>query len=174
MSTSRDHILEHLIKHELANLRRFFSTKAPASDVNDLVQQTMLGFVERRDQIVGSERAYLMGIARFQLLRHYTSKWRTSAAPFDSAIHTARDVGPTFSSLLDSRTRLQQALHQLPLDHQIAFELRHGHELPLEDVAAAVGVSLATVKRYLSAAEAKLRALLGEAADHAGADYAKG
>lgn len=172
MTTSRDHILEHLIKHELANLRRFFATKAPPSDVHDLVQQTMLGFVERREHIVGSERAYLMGIARFQLLRHYNK--RRNSTPFDSAMHTALDVGPTFSTLLDSRTRLQQALHQLPLDHQIAFELRHGEELPLEEVASAVGVSLATVKRYLTAAEAKLRALLGDAADHAGADYAKG
>lgn len=172
MTTSREYLLEHLINNELAKLRRFFATKVPGADVNDLVQQTMLAFVERRDQIVGSERAYLMGIARYQVLRHYNG--RRQSTPFDSALHTALDVGPTFSTLLDSRTRLFQALHQLPLDHQIAFELRHGEELPLGDVAEAIGVSLATVKRYLASAETRLRELLGDAADHAGADYAKG
>ena len=65
MTTSREYLLEHLINNELAKLRRFFATKVPGADVNDLVQQTMLAFVERRDQIVGSERAYLMGIARY-------------------------------------------------------------------------------------------------------------
>jgi RNA polymerase sigma-70 factor (ECF subfamily) len=172
MTTPRDLLLEHLIKNELVKLRRFFATKVPPGDVHDLVQQTMLAFVERRDQITGSERAYLMGIARFQVLRHYDK--RRSATQFDSALHTALDVGATFSSMLDSRTRLQRALHQLPVDQQIAFELRHGEELPLDEVAQAIGVSLATVKRYLTAAESKLRELLGDDAEHAGAEYAKG
>lgn len=172
MTMSRDQQLEQLIKNDLGRLRRFFATKVPPADVLDLVQQTMLAFVERRDQITVSERAYLMGIARKQVLRHY-DKQRPSTE-FDSTIHTVLDVGPTFSSLLDSRTRLLRALHQLPTDHQMAFEFRHGDEMQLEEVAAALGVSLATAKRHIKAAEDKLRDLLGDEADHAGAEYAKG
>ncbi len=160
MTPSREQTIEHLITHELKRLRRFFETKVPPGEVQDLVQQTMLAFVEKRDTITGSERAYLMGIARFQVLRHYDA--RRASTPFDSTLHTALDVAPTFSTLLDARTRLGEALHELPLDHQIAFELRHVEELPLMEVAEAVGVSLATVKRYLAAAETKLRDLLGQ------------
>ncbi|MBK8219367.1 MAG: hypothetical protein IPK71_37060 [Myxococcales bacterium] len=53
----------------------------------------------------------------------------------------------------------------------MAFELRHGEELSLEETAAALDVSLATVKRYLSAAEDKLRVILGDEAAHAAAEY---
>jgi len=70
------------------------------------------------------------------------------------------DVGPTFSSRLDRRTQLLKALQALPLDHQIALELRHGEGQSLEEVAESVGVSLATVKRYLAAGEERLRAEL--------------
>lgn len=159
MTATTDRVLEELIRNEWPKLRRFFRTKVADADVLDLVQQTMLGFVEGRSRATAGERAYLWGIARFQVLKHY-EKHRPST-PFDSTLHTAMELGPSLSSRLDSRTRLLRALHTLPVDHQIAFELRHGEELPLEEVAAAIGVSLATVKRYLTAAEDKMRAQLG-------------
>ena len=171
MTATKDRVLEELIRNEWPKLRRFFRTKVADADVLDLVQQTMLGFVEGRARATGGERAYLWGIARLQVLKHY-DKHRAST-PFDSALHTAMDLGPTFSSRLDGRTRLLRALHTLPVDHQMAFELRHGEELPLEEVAAAIGVSLATVKRYLTAAEGKLRAELGAEASGARDAYTK-
>ena len=159
MTATRDMVLESLIRDEWPKLRRFFRTKVADADVLDLVQQTMLGFVEGRARATAGERAYLWGIARFQVLKHYEK--HRPAMPFDSSLHTALQLGPSLSSRLDGRTRLLRALHTLPVDHQIAFELRHGEELPLEEVAAAIGVSLATVKRYLAAAEEKMRAELG-------------
>lgn len=167
--TERDAVLEKLIASELPNLRRFFATKVPQSEVLDLVQQTMLAFVEGRDRITGNERAYLRGIARFQVCKFY-EKRKTSVA-FDSTVHTATQIDRTLSTQLDERTRLLRALHELPLDQQIAFEMRHGEEMQLEDVAQVVGVSLATVKRYLSAAESKLKETLGEDASASGAAY---
>ncbi|MCY0989484.1 hypothetical protein OV203_20255 [Nannocystis sp. ILAH1] len=47
-----------------------------------------------------------------------------------------------------------------PLEQQLAFELRHGEDLQLEEVARAMEVSLATVKRYLKSALETLRSLL--------------
>lgn len=169
MASQRDAILERLIQTEWPRLRRFFHTKVPDSDVLDLVQQTMLAFVEGRAAATGSEKAYLWGIARKQVLKHY-ERHKPSVA-FESALHTALDVGPSLSSRLDDRNRLLRALHALPLDHQIAFELRHGEELPLEEVASALDVSLATVKRYLASAQAKLRDLLDCDPEHLSDDY---
>ena len=137
MTTTTNRVLEDLIRNEWPKLRRFFRTKVADADVLDLVQQTMLAFVEGRSRATSGERAYLWGIARFQVLKHY-EKHRAST-PFDSTLHTAMELGPSLSSRLDGRTRLLRALHTLPVDHQMAFELRHGEELPLEEVAAAIG-----------------------------------
>ncbi len=158
-TTDRNEVLDRLISDQWPKLRRFFRTKVPDADVLDLVQATMLAFWEGRSRVTGSERAYLWGIARLQVLKHYERL--RPATPFDSSVHTAMDLGPSLSSRLDRRTRLLQALHILPADHQMAFELRHGEELSLEEVADAIGVSLATVKRYLAAAQEKLLGTLG-------------
>ncbi len=161
MSSKRDTILEGLIKNEWPKLRKFFRTKVPEGDVLDLVQNTMLAYVEGSGpREPGAERAYLWGIARKQVLKHY-EKHRRSSQPFDSTIHTAMDLGPSLSSRLDRRNQLVAALHTLPADHQMALELRHGEDLKLEEVAEALEVSLATAKRYLSAAEEKMREALG-------------
>ena len=158
MNTERDRVLEALIRDEWPKLARFFRTKVPDAELMDLVQQTMLGFVEGRERVQGEERAYLWGIARKQVLKLYGRK--RPSLPFDSSLHSAMDVGPTLSTQLDRRTGLLRALHQLPLDHQMAFELRYGEELPLDDVAKALEVSLATAKRYITAAQERLRELL--------------
>jgi len=157
--TEDERMLEDLIREEWPKLRRFFYTKVPESEILDLVQQTMLAFVEGKDRIKGSPRAYLRGIAHFQVLKLYEK--RRASSPFDSAIHTALDVGPTFSSRLDTRSKVVKALHLLPLAHQTAFELRYFEELSLEEVASALDVSLATAKRYIAAAETKVREALG-------------
>jgi RNA polymerase sigma factor (sigma-70 family) len=172
MTHQRDAILEGLIKNEWPKLRKFFRTKVPEGDVLDLVQNTMLAFVENGGpREAGNERAYLWGIARKQVLKHY-EKHRRQSQPFDSTLHTALDLGPSLSSKLDRRNQLVAALHTLPADHQMALELRHGEDLKLEEVAEALEVSLATAKRYLSAAEEKMRSALG-GPDSIANEYAK-
>lgn len=169
MSKDKDQVLEAMIKEEWPKLRRYFYTKVPESEILDLVGQTMLAFVEGMDRITGSRRAYLRGIAHFQVLKHY-AKSRPSV-PFDSTVHTAMDVGPAFSSRLDTRTKLLRALHQLPLEQQTAFELRYGEEYSREEVAQALGKPLATANRYLAAAEAKVREALGPEIATVARDY---
>lgn len=159
--TTPDAALENLIANEWPKLRRFFRTKVAEGDVLDLAQSTMLAYVEGGGPSEpGKEAQYLWGIARKQVLKHY-EKHRRELQPFDSTIHTALDLGPSLSSRLDRRNRLVAALQTLPSDHQMAIELRHGEGLKLEEVAEALEVSLATAKRYLSAAEQKLRSELG-------------
>jgi RNA polymerase sigma-70 factor (ECF subfamily) len=159
MTPDRKKLLNELIAKEWPKLRRFFRTKVPDADVLDLTQQTLLAFVEKRD-VAANDRAYLWGIARRMVLKHYEK--HRAADTFDSTIHTAVDMARSLSSRLDDRHRLLRGLHTLPVDHQMAFELRHGEELSLDEVAAALGVSLATAKRYIAAAEEKLRVVLSD------------
>lgn len=154
--------LEKLIRDEWPRLRRFFRTKVPDVDAYDLVQASMLAFVEHGKE-GDSSRAYLWGIARNKVLQYYGKHRPTTS--FDSTVHGVLDVGRTLSSRLDDRDRLLEALRGLPADHQMAFELRHGEELSLEEVAAALDVSLATAKRYISAATDRLRVTLGVEAE---------
>lgn len=168
--TDREAVLEGLIQNEWPKLRRYFRTLVPESDVLDLVQNTMLAYVESSGpREPGKERAYLWGIAWKQTLRFYEKNKRKNV-PFDSTIHTAMDLGHTVSSRLDKQNRLAGALHAIPVQQQSAVLLRHCEDLKLEEVAEALDVSLATVKRYLSAAEDSLRLELGSL-DGIGKEY---
>lgn len=55
--------------------------------------------------------------------------------------------------------RTYTLLDQLPANERIAFALRHIEELPLDDIAEACEVSLATIKRRLNAAEQRFAAM---------------
>lgn len=161
--TNRDAMLEHLIKTEWPNLRRFFRTKVPEGEVLDLVQATMLAYVEGDGpKEAGKEKQYLMGIARFQLLKYYDSKHRRAGEAFNSELHRVTDLGPSLSSKLDSRNRVVAALQTLTADEQMAVELRHGEDMKIDEIAEAMGKSPATVKRYIASGEEKLRAQLGD------------
>jgi RNA polymerase sigma factor (sigma-70 family) len=164
MSQNPNLRMERLIADEWPKLRRFFRTKVVASDVLDLAQASILALVESGGPCDPEKlKPFLWGIARNQLLKHY-DKHRRETQPFDSEVHSALEVGASLSSKLDRRNRVVAALLKLPVNQQIAVELRHGEELPLEDVATSLGVSLATVKRYLAVAEETLRADLGDLA----------
>ncbi len=63
-------------------------------------------------------------------------------------------VGPR-----EALRRVYAVLAELPADERVPFALRFLDEMPLEDVAAACGVSLATIKRRLARAEKKFLAM---------------
>jgi RNA polymerase sigma-70 factor (ECF subfamily) len=155
MPSNNNETLEALIEHEWPKLRRFFRTKVADADALDLVQNTMLAYISGRPT-PGTERAYLWGIARKQVLKHY-EKHRHGGDPFNSSEHGVPDVGPSLSSKIDRREHIVAALIKLPADYQMAVELRYGEGLELQEVADALEVSLATVKRYLDHAMTTLR-----------------
>lgn len=156
-------------------LLRFFRSKVPYPDCHDLAQQVFVAFLRKmQEKPIDDPRAYLWGIARLQLLKFITRR-RPVGTQFDSTRLSMAAVGTSLSMHFDRRNRLTTALRELPLEHQLAFELRHGEELQLEELAAAMGVSLATVKRYIKSALERLRELLGtneeDAARQAAAAY---
>ncbi len=142
-------------------LLRFFRSKVPHPDCHDLAQQTFAELLRQlRSKPIERPGAYLWGIARFQLLKFIDRK-RPGGEQFDSTRMSMAAVGTSLSMHFDRRNRITAALRELPLEQQVAFELRHGEELQLEEVAHAMDVSLATVKRYLKSALEQLRTLIG-------------
>lgn len=141
-------------------LLRFFRSKVPHPDCHDLAQQTFTEFLRQlRSKAIDNPQGYLWSVARFQLLKFITRK-RPAGEQFDSTRMSMAAVGTSLSMHFDRRNRITAALRELPLEQQLAFELRHGEDLQLEEVARAMEVSLATVKRYLKSALETLRSLL--------------
>lgn len=148
-------------------VRRFFQHKVYEDDTVDLIQETFLACVENADGFRGdaSFRAYLLGIARHKLRDYWRAKGRSIHVDLDTAALV--DLDPSPSSVLrrqSSRQRLVEALHGIPLDHQILLELHYWEGLSGPELALVLGVPEGTVRSRLSRARELLRerlAMLG-------------
>ncbi|NVB38537.1 sigma-70 family RNA polymerase sigma factor [Pseudenhygromyxa sp. WMMC2535] len=158
MNQAPNQQLATVARENWPKLKRFFKAKVPEPDCYDLTQETLLHFVRTDPAGIRNPKAYLWGIARNRLFSYFGNKRPTER--FESSKISVAELGGTLSSQLDRRQRLANALSRLPVDHQIAFELRFCEELKLEEVAESMQVSLATVKRYLNKAREQLRELL--------------
>jgi len=154
----------NLVKRHFDALYRFFSTKAHAHN-EDLIQQTFMACVEARDAFRGdsSFRAYLFGLARFQLLTHYRNAYRVRGLDF--TMTSVRDLGTSPTENLARREEsklLELALQRVPLDQQIALELTYSEGLAAPEVARVLGIPANTVYSRLRRAKAHLREALHE------------
>ncbi|HEY5241540.1 MAG TPA: sigma-70 family RNA polymerase sigma factor [Polyangiaceae bacterium] len=137
-----------------------FRSVGPSHDVEDLVQDVFIGFFKNvgtlRDP--SSLRAFLVGIAvrtaHSALRKKRVRRW----------LHLSDDgtVPEVPSHDSDPRTRealrrLYSILDELPDRERLAFVLRYAEGHELTEAAAALDVSLATVKRMLQRAEAHVQ-----------------
>lgn len=141
-------------------LSRFFTGKVPTSEVHDLVQDTVTVFLEKDPSTMDHPRRFLFGIGRNKLLQHFAMR---RGEPFDSQKISVRQLSTTIGSRLARRTTVLDALRELPLDQQMALELRYGEGFKLAEVAEAMEKSLAQAKRYLRDGVDTLRTQLGGA-----------
>lgn len=151
-----------LFRRYYEGLFRFFSGKV-TGDVRDLIQQTVLACVERRDAIE-SFRAYLFGTARFVLFRHYREHKRGG---FDELATSLEDLAPSPSRLVDAADgsrALVAALRRLPLATQVMLELHYWERLTQAELAEATKTPLGTMKSQLKRAQELLKRELGEVA----------
>jgi len=147
-----------LSRRMLPLLRSFFASKAPADEVDDLVQQVWLELAEtlrraREVAIHTTVRAYLLGIARHVLFRQLRRRAHTDQVdPIDSSIAV---LEPSLSQVVGRQLQAQRmlrALHQLPLDVQVMLELRYVQELTNPEIAALYAIPEGTVKSRLARA----------------------
>jgi RNA polymerase sigma-70 factor (ECF subfamily) len=78
---------------------------------------------------------------------------RRSSEPIDVEAAASHTAGPEVMAEL---RRVYQALERLPVDLRVALVLRNIEGMSLDEVATALGVSLATAKRRIAAAEEQL------------------
>jgi RNA polymerase sigma-70 factor (ECF subfamily) len=75
---------------------------------------------------------------------------RRKREPIDIDAVAARAVGPDVAAEL---RRTYDRLERLPADQRVAFLLRRVEGMELEEIARAMGISLATAKRKIAAAQ---------------------
>jgi len=136
---------ERLLARHFDVVCRFFYFKVPEDVAADLIQQTFLALCEGKQRFRGESpfRAYLLGTARLVLLSHLRRK-RRDAEHLDPLEHSVAALGPSPTSALARRREEQlllQALRELPLDLQIAFELYHLEGLTAGELAQMYGLS---------------------------------
>ena len=133
------------------SLYGFFRNKV-GDDIDDLLQQTLLGCVEasRRFEGRSSFRTYLFGIARNVLLGHIKARRRLDA--IDPAEQSAEDLGTTPSRNVarsQESLLLLRALRRIPIDYQIALELYYWEGMNTVEIAEVQDIPTSTARTRL-------------------------
>jgi RNA polymerase sigma-70 factor (ECF subfamily) len=149
-----------LVRRNFMSVYRFFVNKA-SDDVDDLIQRTFLACVEGRDRLRDdtSLKAYILGIARNQLLMHMRRRERRETPYGQDDLSVAAVYGSPSRVLADREEEklLLQALRQIPIDLQTIVELYYWEQLPVGEIAAILEVPPGTVKSRLFRARDALR-----------------
>ncbi len=131
-----------------------------ADDPEDVAQEAFVR-LHRRWQDLREPAAALAYVRRTTInvttsrLRHLRTVRRTPGEPL--RVHPSAED----SVLAGERTtRLLDAVRQLPARQRRALVLRYWLDLPVAEVAAALGIRLGTAKSTLSCAQSTLAALL--------------
>lgn len=115
-----------LVMRHFSAVHRVFVGRVESHRVDDLLQRTFLAAVERRDDIFEASgfRAYVLGIARIQLLRHYREHRRDGrTSDIDSALKASDTTASSMVGRREQRGQLWDALRDLPLDQQLVLQL---------------------------------------------------
>ncbi|SED36668.1 RNA polymerase sigma-70 factor, sigma-E family [Streptomyces sp. 3213] len=153
---------------ELARLAHLLTGETDAAD--DLAADALVALWQRWDRLRQADHplAYARGVvanlARARIRstvrerRRITLFWARSPEKVE---------GPDMAAVLDVRA----ALDRLPFRKRACVVLRHALDLSEKDTAAALGISVGTVKSQTSKAMAELEKLLGA---HAAGDLVEG
>jgi len=149
-----------LLERHVATLYRFFANKV-SDGIEDLAQRTLLACVEARDRVDESRsfRAYLLGIARHHLMRHYRHAYRNERADRLERASAEQIVGSPSRDLANKQERrvLLRALRTLPVETQIVLEMYYWEGMKVPEIAAALEEPLGTLKSRISRGRVLLR-----------------
>jgi RNA polymerase sigma-70 factor, ECF subfamily len=131
------------------------------SAAEDITQECFLGLLDapgRFDPAKGSLRTYLYGAVRNQA-RRYQGMRAGDVDLEDTEIDDAAELSRAFLQQEQSHV-IRQAISTLPLPQREALILFQYEELPLEEVAAILGIEIGAVKSRLHRARARLKRIL--------------
>lgn len=150
-------------RHEAA-LRRFFVSKAPPQDSDELVQQTWMEMTKNQRKAVPqiqSVRAYILGIARHIVYGYYRKNGQKP--DFDPEVDNLSTVAPSVSQQLSLRRnikRLELAMQSLSLDAQQLAEAFYIEEFTGPELAEMFNLPEGTVRSRLRTAKAAIDELM--------------
>jgi RNA polymerase sigma factor (sigma-70 family) len=153
VAASRD--IEQLYEKHRGELLAYISRRCPVDAAHDLLHETFLQ-VLRHDQwsAVTMPRAWLFGIARNTLARHYRERPVDPLDPRLSNQATNSDgVDPRLATMHEAIARLSQELRE-------TLELRLEQELSYEEIAGVLDIPVGTVRSRLHTAVRRLREAL--------------
>jgi RNA polymerase sigma factor (sigma-70 family) len=158
---------EELFRRHYGTLYRFFHNKL-SHDVDDLVQDVLLALLNKPSAYEqrGSFKAYLLGVARYQLFDVYR-KLRRDGDRLEFETVTVHDLDPSPSEHVAGRGEerlLLQALRHLPIDLQIALELTYWEEFAAPEIAEVLTIPVDTVYSRLRRAKELLKKQLAKLA----------
>lgn len=127
----------------------------------DIAQECFLGLLdapERFDAAKGSLRMYLYGAVRNHARRYHGLHCREMDIE-DTEIDESAEASRVYLQQEQSQV-IRQAISALPLPQREALVLFQYEELPLEEVAAILGIEIGAVKSRLHRARSRLKRIL--------------
>jgi RNA polymerase sigma-70 factor (ECF subfamily) len=140
--------------------RILFRAHGPGHDIEELVQETFLRLYRQLPGLRDSDalRSFVIALTVRVLKGELRSRrWRRWLGLSEDGARPARATEGREGEDHQAVVRFYRLLDRLPPPQRIAFVLRHIEGLELTEVAAALGVSLATVKRWLPATARRLQ-----------------
>jgi len=153
---------QELFRRHAEPVRRFVINKLDRTgpEAEDLIQQTFLACVESRDrlEVRVSFRAYLLGIARNKVRKHWEAR-RIKGGNTDIDDVAIADLSSSPSSVVarsQEERCLLEALRRLPLRDQTALELSYWENLSTREIGEILDVPLETVQSRIRRARERL------------------
>lgn len=154
---------DQLIRKYLPVVRGYFLRKVgkTGDTADELTQRTFLTAVQKRDGFHpgGNIRAYLLGIARLELLHHAEGRGagiRGDRLP-EQTYPTHVPSPGTVIHLRREHARMRRAIAHIPKSHRTVLELFYWDELGVNEIARVLDVAQGTVKSRLARAREALR-----------------
>lgn len=152
---------EELFRRHFRSLQGFFRAKVEPSAQDDILQETLMGCVSSIARFRGdaSFRTFLFRVAWNKLNDYLRRKVRQPEMVDLDEISVA-DINPGFSTVQARRREqalLLEALHTIPLKHQIVLELKYCERLTDPQIAAVLECPVSTVASRLHRAKERLR-----------------
>lgn len=148
-------------RHREVIFRVAYRLTNSAAAAEDITQECFLGLLDapgRFDPARGCLRTYLYGAVRNHARRYHGLR-DGDADLEDTEVDETAEVSQNFLQQEQSQL-IQQAISTLPPQQREALILFQYEELPLEEIAAILGIEIGAVKSRLHRARARLKRIL--------------
>jgi RNA polymerase sigma-70 factor (ECF subfamily) len=138
-------------------------TLGPHAEVESLLQQVFVRVVDQLGTLPESAqlRPFVVAVTVRVLNAELRRQRLRRLLRLRSPRHSAELASPADATTRSALTALYRILDQLDADARLAFTLRHFEGLPITELASATDASVASAKRRLARASARVQAALG-------------